>query len=124
MRIASRMRSVPIASALAAYSAASKLICTRLWAATLEISVGWVSWMMRIRLCVGEVAVMELEADVGLMQVAIDIIDPPSVERGNAGDQCDFVGHKRFAIGSNRSGGLRKRHRPFNPRSRYAEIAA
>ena len=80
---------------------------------------------------VGEVAVVELEADVGLVQVAVEVIDPSGVEgrgapldavddvalaqqqfgeigavlSGHAGDQCDFVGHGLFATGTDAAQG-------------------
>jgi hypothetical protein len=68
---------------------------------------------------VGEVAIVELEADIGLVQVAVEVVDPSGVEgrgaplgamdfialaqqqfgeiravlSGHAGDQCNLVGH-------------------------------
>ena len=80
---------------------------------------------------VGEVAIMELEADVGLVQVAVEVIDPSGVEgrgapldavdlvalaqqqfgeigavlSGHAGDQCDLVGHGLFATGTDAARG-------------------
>jgi hypothetical protein len=69
---------------------------------------------------VGEVAVVELETDVGFVEITVEVIDPSGVERGGApfdtvdnvalaqqkfreigavlsshpGDQSDFVGHE------------------------------
>jgi hypothetical protein len=74
---------------------------------------------------VGEIAVVELEADIGFMQVAVEMVDAPGVENrgasfdavdfialsqqqfgeigavlsGHAGHQCDLVGHGLFATG-------------------------
>jgi hypothetical protein len=41
---------------------------------------------------VGQVAVMELDADIGLMQVAVEVVDPSGVEgRGAPLDAMDFI---------------------------------
>jgi hypothetical protein len=84
---------------------------------------------------VGEVTVMELEADIGLVQVAVEVVDPSGVEgrgapldavdfialaqqqfgeigavlSGHAGDQCDLAGHGLFASGSKSLGAAGRR---------------
>jgi hypothetical protein len=84
MRIASSSRSVPIASALAVYSAASAHLHMALGREIIDLGRPDLLDYPDQAGAVGEVAVVELEADVGLVEVAVEVVDPPGVERRGA----------------------------------------